>query len=183
MRIVGGKWGGRTLVAPKGDSVRPTSDKVREALFKILGDVEDAEVLDACAGTGAFALEALSRGARRALAIEQDPRALAVIDKNREALGASGLEVWRRALVPALAALGGQRFHVIFCDPPWRSVPALGRALLDAGGALLVPGGHLILEHAARTEPLAPGPHLSLRETRRYGDTALSFYDHDGAAP
>lgn len=182
MRIVGGRWSGRTLAAPRGDAVRPTSDRVREALFNILGDVEGADVLDACAGTGAIGLEALSRGAASVVAIERDRHAQRALAANIAALGATGIEVMRADLAAALPALHRQ-FHLMFSDPPWADVPALGRLLLDAAPRLLAPGGQVVLEHAARLEPLDPPRGLALRETRRYGDTALSFYEAEATQP
>lgn len=186
MRIIGGKWGGRALVAPRGDAVRPTSDRVREALFNVLGALDDADVLDICAGTGAIGLEALSRGATAAVAIEQDRHALRAIAANAASLGAGAthrvvaLDL-RRAL-PTLAA-EGRRFHLIFCDPPWARAPELGRLVLEAARQLLAEGGTVVLEHAARDVSPEPPAGLALGQTRRYGDTALSFYELEPGAP
>ncbi len=181
MRIVGGTWSGRPLAAPRGDATRPTSDRVREALFNILGDLDGAAVLDVCAGTGAIGLEALSRGAASAVAVEHDRHALKALRANAEALGAP-LEVIARDLRQALPALE-RRFHLVFCDPPWAQAPVIGAQVLDAARRLLVPGGVAILEHAARTPALDAPAGLALRETRRYGDTALSFYDLSDPSP
>lgn len=186
MRIIGGKWGGQALGAPRGDAVRPTSDRVREALFNVLGDLDGAEVLDVCAGTGAIGLEALSRGAHAVVAVEHDRHALRAIATNVARLGAGAthrvvaLDL-RRAL-PALIA-EGRRFHLVFCDPPWARAPELGRVVLDAARQLLADGGTLVLEHAARDVSPEPPEGLALGQTRRYGDTALSFYELEPGAP
>jgi len=183
MRITGGEMRSRHLKAPAGESTRPTSDRVREALFGILaarGAVEGARVLDLYAGSGALALEALSRGAARAVLVERGRPALEAIRANVEALGLGARAkvvagpVERAA--PRLSAEGP--FDLVLVDPPYADVPrgAVGRALepLLAGGALSA-GALLVLEHAHADAP-PPLAGLSAEETRRYGDTALTFY-------
>lgn len=202
MRVVGGQWSGRVLSAPRGDGTRPTSDRVREALFNILGDIEGARVLDVCAGTGAIGFEALSRGAAALVAIEHDRQAQRAIQDNAAALG---VHVERSLPRPALGsgdsaptqrvtmtlltgdlrrALPGLEppFHLVFCDPPWAQVPEIHGVVLAHALRLLAPGGQVILEHAARTPATEPPPGLVLGDTRRYGDTALSFYEPGQAA-
>ncbi len=183
MRITGGMYRSRALRAPRGLATRPTSDRVREALFGILtsaGLVEGASVLDLYAGTGALALEALSRGAARAVLVESSRDALTALRANAQALGALDRvkvvagDVHR--LGPRISAEGP--FDLVFADPPWSLVEegapplALGE-LARTGG--LSPGAWLVLEHASRT-PAPDAEPLAREETRKYGDTALTFY-------
>jgi 16S rRNA (guanine966-N2)-methyltransferase len=186
MRITGGTFRSRALRAPRGQATRPTSDRVREALFGILasaGALEGARVLDLYAGTGALALEALSRGAVRAVLVESSRDALDAIRANVASLGvddrvrvvASDVRAAVRRIAPAEAP-----FDLVLADPPWALVDsgAAPRALgeLVRGNALsLSLSGTLVLEHAARSGPPDLGG-LALAETRTYGDTALSFY-------
>jgi 16S rRNA (guanine966-N2)-methyltransferase len=185
MRITGGTLRSRALRAPRGQATRPTSDRVREALFGILasaGALEGARVLDLYAGTGALALEALSRGAARALLVESSREALTATRANVDALGLAG-----RAEILAADVRTAQRriarvgpFDLVLADPPWTLVDtgAAPRALAElvVAGAL-APGAVVVLEHSARTSPDALAvAGLVLEETRRYGDTALAFY-------
>jgi 16S rRNA (guanine(966)-N(2))-methyltransferase RsmD len=183
MRITGGTLRSRTLQAPRGRSTRPTSDRVREALFGILsslGGLDRARVLDLYAGTGALGLEALSRGAARAVLVESSREALAAVRANVEALGqrdsarvVAGLV---RASIGRLVREGP--FDLVLADPPWALVDEgeAAAALADlarAGG--LSEDALVVLEHAARSAP--PEIEMLVRgETRRYGDTALTFY-------
>jgi 16S rRNA (guanine966-N2)-methyltransferase len=185
MRITGGTLRSRALRAPRGQATRPTSDRVREALFGILssaGALDGACVLDLYAGTGALALEALSRGAARAVLVESSREALAAVRANVEGLGLAG-----RAEIVAADVRAAQRriarggpFDLVLADPPWALVESgdAPRALADlvAAGAL-APGALVVLEHSARTAPAElEGAGLVLDQTRRYGDTALAFY-------
>jgi 16S rRNA (guanine966-N2)-methyltransferase len=173
----------RALRAPRGLATRPTSDRVREALFGILdaaGAVAGARVLDLYAGTGALALEALSRGAARATLVESSREALGAIRANVSALGAEATV----RVVAADVALAGRRlardgpFDLVLVDPPWAMVDAghVARALgeLIAAG-LMSETARLVLEHAARSAP-PDVPGLDLAQARRYGDTALAIY-------
>jgi 16S rRNA (guanine966-N2)-methyltransferase len=183
MRITGGMYRSRALRAVRGQATRPTSDRVREALFGILasaGALEGARVLDLYAGTGALALEALSRGAAAATLVESSPDALSVERANIEALGVKSRahvvagDVHRA--LPRLAERGP--FDLVLADPPWSLVEGGGppRALsaLASAGALSE-AAWVVLEHAART-PAPDASPLIVLETRRYGDTALTFY-------
>jgi 16S rRNA (guanine966-N2)-methyltransferase len=183
MRITGGTLRSRQLQAPRGPSTRPTSDRVREALFGILdsaGAVSAARVLDLYAGTGALALEALSRGAAHAVLVESSREALAALRSNVSALG---LEARTRVVagdVRASLARIAQAgpFDLVLADPPW--------ALVDEGAPQsairslaqsrsFVDHAVVVLEHAFRSPP--PDIDALIRtETRRYGDTALTFY-------
>jgi 16S rRNA (guanine966-N2)-methyltransferase len=183
MRITGGHLRSRVLKAPRGRATRPTTDRVREALFGILasaGGVEGAQVLDLYAGTGALALEALSRGAAGALLVESSREALAALRLNVQALGLEDrVRVVAGDVAQAVRRLAGAApFDLVFADPPW--------ALIDAGHARTVlsdlaqrggiaTGGQVVLEHSART-PSFDIDGLVRLETRRYGDTALTFY-------
>lgn len=176
VRVIAGRLRGRRLGTARGRGVRPTADRVREALFSILGDaVADARVLDLFAGTGALAIEALSRGAREATSVERDPGALAALRRNVEDLGLDDkITVVAGDALATCRRLAGEAdaFDVVFCDPPYRdSLVPLGTGLIEAGWWTRV----AVLEHAASVPaPLAPAGVVS--DTRKYGDTALTFY-------
>jgi 16S rRNA (guanine966-N2)-methyltransferase len=176
MRIIAGTNKGRGLQAPKWDGLRPTSDKLRETLFNILSPhVIDARVLDVFAGTGAIALEALSRGAAAATCLEQDRRAVKLIEENRERCGeqkrcAIVCDTAERALARPIA---GGPFDIVVLDPPY-DYKSLATAVRDAAGQRS-PGGVLVLEHASRVTPPAPEG-LTVTRTVKSGDSALSFY-------
>jgi 16S rRNA (guanine966-N2)-methyltransferase len=183
-RVIAGRLGGRTLVAPAGAATRPTSDRVREALFSILGDLEGAIVLDLFAGTGALGIEALSRGAERATFVENARPALRALGQNLERLGLREQTlVLHTSVERALAAMswGAAAFDVVFLDPPYREVrggsfdAALARAVEASLAASVRAGGRVVLEHSkSSVAPDVAG--LTLKESRVYGDTALSFY-------
>ncbi|MEL6188792.1 MAG: 16S rRNA (guanine(966)-N(2))-methyltransferase RsmD, partial [Myxococcota bacterium] len=178
MRIVGGEWGGRPLTAPKGSRTRPTSDRVREALFNVLGSVEDGAVLDLFAGTGAVALEALSRGAARAEAVERDRAALHALRANRERLQASNLEI-RPEPVERYLERDPHPFDLVFIDPPWADVPAF----LDRHGrhlaAWTAPEGWLVVERSRRDGEAPRLEGFEAPRTRRYGDAELVLWARD----
>lgn len=181
MRLIAGKFKGKTIEAPKGLGTRPTSDRVREALFNVLEhgppavDFEGARVLDLFAGSGALGLEALSRGARYCLFIEEDAGARAAIRRNVEALGLNGVtKIWRRDAT-RLGPLGTLApFDLIFCDPPY------GKELGERALAAVVEGGWAanaaiaVLEERAGTAPVWPAP-LTELDRRRYGDTEIAI--------
>jgi 16S rRNA (guanine966-N2)-methyltransferase len=178
VRVIAGKYGGRRLRSPRGRSTRPTSERVREALFSMLGELEGAVVLDLFAGTGALAIEALSRGAARAVLVERDRGALAAMRANLAALGLGPQEAEVRG-VPALAALRNARerretYDLLFVDPPYRHADVLGRELQAALPPLLAPRARVAVESDRRTEPPALPLELELR--RRYGDTEITIY-------
>jgi 16S rRNA (guanine966-N2)-methyltransferase len=179
VRVVAGRLGGRRLKAPGGRDTRPTSDRVREALFSMLGPLDGAHVLDLFAGSGALAIEALSRGAQSALLVERDPRAVAVIRDNLAALGLSEPEAVVHA-GPARTALRnacarGDTYDLVFLDPPYRSAPELGRELSAALEPLLAGGGRVVSE-SDRRNPLELA--LPLTHERRYGDTLIRIHTH-----
>ena len=180
MRVVAGKWGGRTIRAPRGTSVRPTTDRVREAVFAILGgDVEGSVVLDLFAGTGAMAIEALSRGAERAVLVESSPAALGALRANLASLGAEEavcLPLDYREAVRRLSAKG-RTFDLVFLDPPYgNGLVGLSAGLLSRAG-ILSPGAVVVAERSSRDpeETLPAG--WRERAERRYGDTRITMFD------
>jgi 16S rRNA (guanine966-N2)-methyltransferase len=180
VRVVAGRFGGRRLAAPRGRGTRPTSDRVREALFSTLGPLDGERVLDLYAGSGALGIEALSRGAASALLVERDARAVAVIRANLGALGLAEPEA-RVHAGPARSALEnasrrGDTYDLVFLDPPYRSAPELGRELSAALGPLLAAGGRVVTE-SDRRAPLELD--LPLTHERRYGDTLIRIHSHD----
>jgi len=181
VRIAGGRFRGRTIAAPSGTLTRPTSDKVREALFNILihgiaeFEIEGARVLDLFAGTGALGLEALSRGATFCLFVEDNADARGLIRENIEALGLTGAsKLWRRDATKLGPAAPMQPFQLLFADPPYGK--GLGELALAAAadGGWLAPGAVCVLEERAGVEPAIPAAFFRL-DTRIYGDTALHF--------
>lgn len=180
MRIIAGSARGRLLRGPRGEGTRPTSDRVRETLFNVLGQwMEGLSVLDLYAGTGALALEALSRGAARAVLVDSDRQAAALCRENALALGfADRVEVLALPVERALARLGGERrkFDLIFADPPYAERAAAEvLARIEAGG-VLAEGGRVCLEHERREVSPQRGASLARRDQRRIGDTVISLY-------
>jgi 16S rRNA (guanine966-N2)-methyltransferase len=176
MRIVAGQFGGRRLVAPPGTATRPTSDRVREALFSVLGPaVREARVLDLFAGSGALGLEALSRGAASAVFVDRSAPAITAIRANLEALGVEA-DVRRMEARTALrtASSAGEAYDLIFLDPPYRQATGLGRELSEALPAVLAPGARVVSE-SDRRDPLELD--LPLTDERRYGDTVIRIHD------
>ncbi len=184
MRVIGGTLGGRRLRSvPRG--TRPTSDRVRESLFSILGEdvLREAAILDICAGSGALGLEALSRGAKSLVALDRGAEARRVIRANAADLGLDDrVRVLGGEARAALKRLGraGDRFDVVFFDPPYDAGLESGvlGALLD--GALLASGARVVVEGAKR-HALPPVPGLVRLDDRAYGDTVLYFLTHDDA--
>jgi 16S rRNA (guanine966-N2)-methyltransferase len=171
MRIIAGTHRGHRIAAPKGRDTRPTSDRVRENAFNLIGPVENADVLDLFAGSGAMGLEALSRGAASATFVESDREACRVINANLDKLhlGATVLQQ------DVLRALADERrtYDLVLCDPPYgfdhaRLVPQLARLLSE--------DSLLVYESAAREDP-PEVPGLEIRTSRRYGSTRLTLFD------
>jgi 16S rRNA (guanine966-N2)-methyltransferase len=191
MRIVGGTLRSRALKAPRGESTRPTSDKVRQALFDVLGPLDEVRVLDLWSGSGALAFEAISRGAASAVCVESARHAVSCIEENAASLGlASRVTVVGRRIEEATASLATQGpFELVLADPPWALVPsgqapralaALIAAMVEARA--LDEDALVVLEHAAR-DPSPSFEVLTLDETRVWGDTAVSFYRPTKATP
>lgn len=177
-RIIAGEARGRRLVAPRGRRTRPTSDKVRGAVFNVLGQFFDGgDVLDLYAGTGALSLEALSRGCGRALLVESDRDAAEAILRNAEACGlAHRIEVRRARVLDVLPRLARGGFALAFVDPPYDEGPEAALGLLDA---VMAPGGRVVAEHDARRPPAARYGALALADRRAYGGTGISIYQRD----
>jgi 16S rRNA (guanine966-N2)-methyltransferase len=184
MRIVAGEWGGRRIEAPKGRETRPTSDRVREALFGSLGSLlgpalAGARVLDAFAGTGALGLEALSRGASAATFVESDRAARAALTANATALAAgarANIVAGDAFKLAPLGGLPGGPFGLILLDPPYRIDTACVRQLLEdlvTGGALHE-GAVVAWEHASDMDTSWPEG-FDVRTEKRYGSTALDI--------
>ena len=176
MRIIAGTHKGRTLKTPKWEGLRPTSDKLRETLFNILAPrLAGARVLDVFAGTGAVALEALSRGAASATCIESDRRAVKLIEENAARCGEQNrCAIIRDNVERALQrAVPGGPFDIIVLDPPY-DYDGLDDAVTNAGSQRAA-DGVVVLEHAARVTPPAPSG-LALTRTVKSGDSALTFY-------
>ena len=185
MRIVGGRLRGRVLAAPKSQAIRPTADRLREALFNILvhayGDpVSGARVLDLFAGTGALGLEALSRGAAFALFVDDGAEARALLRENVAVLGLGGVSrIFRRNAAKLGAAHPLAPFSLVFLDPPYaRALAEQALASARAGG-WLIPGALAVVEEAASAAFAAPEGFEEI-ERRRYDDTALILLRYHG---
>lgn len=182
MRVIGGECKGRRLFPVKGLSTRPTSDKVREAVFDILqGRLPCKKALDLFAGTGAMGIEALSRGAGQASFVDSDGPAVAVIHKNLDACALTGrARVMKKDVRSALRTLArhGESFDLIFIDPPYAS--SLSAEVLKEidGAGVLAPGGIIVSECSTRT-PISASElkNIELVDERSYGDTVVRFYE------
>src|SRR5919202_899264 len=173
MRIIAGSRKGHTIHAPKGLDTRPTGDRVREAAFNLIGPVDGARVLDLFAGSGAMGLEALSRGAQRAVLVEADERACRAIAANLAKLRLTGAEVVCRD-VGAFVAAETRSYDLVFCDPPYDEYAAFEPILARYAPRLLADEGLLVLETSARAaEPELP---LERRTSRRYGAARITLF-------
>jgi 16S rRNA (guanine966-N2)-methyltransferase len=179
MRVISGRLGGRRLEAPRGRTTRPTSDRVREALFSMLGDIGGADVLDLFAGTGALGIEALSRGAARAVFVESDGGVLRVLAANLKALGidSAQAEVRRRDAVGALrsAREHEETYDLVFIDPPYEQAHEWGPELSAVLPSLLEPAARVVVE-SDRRAPLEL--QAEVERERRYGDTTIRIHRH-----
>lgn len=180
MKVIGGAARGRKLKVPKGMAVRPTAARVKESLFNILPhDFSGLRLLDLFAGSGNVSIEALSRGAREAVLVDESARSAAVIRENLAQLGLSvRAQVW---VLPAARALrklaaAGEKFDLIFLDPPYER--GLVRTTLEAidKADLLDARGKVVVEHSTREAVARDYGALLLNDQRRYGDTLLSFF-------
>lgn len=181
VRVVAGSRRSRLLCVPIGRSTRPTSARVREALFAILGNLEGLRVLDLYAGSGALGIEALSRGARSAVFVERDRNALACIRDNLSSLTLTELaSVWPSTVGSALGRLAREpSFDLVLADPPWSEVDQ-ATTELSAISALLSEDGRVVLEHSRKKGSAIAG--LSLYDQRTWGETAISFFHRTSSA-
>lgn len=182
MRVVGGQFKGRSLFGPKDERVRPTSDKVREALFNIIAHgefpLDGARVLDLFAGTGAMGIEALSRGAAFALFVDDHLESRAIVRRNVETLNLTGVtKIWRRdaTRLDARPPNAGGAFDLVFADPPYRK--GLGQSALVSArtGGWIADGALIVLEEAADQDIPDPAGFQRI-DAREYGDTQAIFY-------
>ncbi len=183
MRVIAGRFKGRRLRAPKGFDVRPTSDKVKGALFNIVGSrVEGARVMDLFAGTGSVGIEALSRGAAHVLFVEDDPAARKALEANLALCGVDSREatVWGRhgvaGLIRHLKSHADETADLIFADPPYRRPETFRLLRPFVAGLGLAEHGWLVVEHARTTQLPPPLPPVTLARSCAYGDTVLSIF-------
>lgn len=182
MRVVGGACKGRRLVSFKGLRIRPTSDKVREAVFNILSEGFPArfiKALDLFAGTGAMGIEALSRGSKEVVFIDNDPKSAEVIEKNLSLCGLTdSARVYKRDALTAISILSnrGERFDLIIIDPPYDSTLTTDALKSIEEKGILNPGGVIVAEASKRAHLEFVTEGLSLFDERRYGDTVIYLF-------
>lgn len=182
MRIIAGEAKGRTLFAPSGTDTRPTSDKIRGSLFNIIGSrVQDARVLDLFGGTGALALEALSRGAESAVIADNARPAQQAIERNARGVLKDDFD-FRAQLIradyrSAIQTLQGKLFDLVFLDPPYRMVEAYGDALARLLSADMLAPGCLVVMERLKGAGVALPEGFRVFDTRSYGDTAVDFVE------
>lgn len=180
IRIIGGTAGGRKLHVPLGLATRPTSDRVKENLFNIIGaQVDGAAVLDVYAGTGALAIEALSRGAGRALLVDDASSAVEVIEQNLKTIGfkeRARVEHIRAEISLKALVEQGKRFDLIFLDPPYRINPVELELVVRFAARLLSERGLAVLEHRSTQDIADLGAWVTVCDSRVYGDTGLTFF-------
>lgn len=180
MRIISGEARGRKLFAPAGDDTRPTADRIRESLFNIIGTrVYDAHVLDLFGGTGAMALEALSRGAEHAVIVDCAREAIQAIERNAQSVlkdeMSSRVRIIRADYRSAIGSMGGMRFDLVFLDPPYRMVDSYADALKRLKALNAIDGDTVIVvERLRETEVPLPEGFVSY-DTRHYGATSVEF--------
>jgi 16S rRNA (guanine966-N2)-methyltransferase len=171
MRVVAGAFKGRRLRVPRGTRTRPTADRVREALFSMLGDVDGARVLDLYAGSGALGIEALSRGAASATFVDNDPRAVAALRRNLDAVGTEA-QVRRQDALRFLSSARGA-FDLVFIDPPYDSAVRVAGPLSERLPVVLTRQARIVTESDKRA-PLELS--LPLELERIYGDTRIAIH-------
>jgi 16S rRNA (guanine(966)-N(2))-methyltransferase RsmD len=179
MRVIAGELGGRRLVAPRGSKTRPTSDRVREALFMALEPLRELIVVDLFAGSGALGIEALSRGAAEAHFVEPDRAARQALEQNLETLGLAGrARVWPLQLPAGLTRLAEVlgRADLVLLDPPYGEEPARGTLARLGEPGRLKPGARVVLEHHARHAPGERVGTLAAERRRQYGETAVTTF-------
>lgn len=181
LRIIGGTLKGRRIEAPSWAGLRPTSDRLRETLFNVLAPrIGGARVLDAYAGTGAVGIEALSRGAAHVMFVDEDRRAVELIERNLDRCGLprdAPYAIIRARFAAAAGRLAAEGFDIVFLDPPYGAA-ALTDAL-EAAAPLVRDGAQLVIEHARRDAAPASAGGLTLTRELPSGDSALAFYRRD----
>ena len=176
MRVIAGSRKGHKIAAPKGRDTRPTSDRVRENVFNLVGPVDGAAVLDLFAGSGAMGIEALSRGAERATFVEADAKTAYVIQENLEKLRLTGARVVRDDVVRALAAeaSSGRKYDLVLVDPPYDLYADVQPQLARYLPHVLEERGLVVVETSARIEPELP---LTQRTSRKYGSARITLFE------
>jgi 16S rRNA (guanine966-N2)-methyltransferase len=179
MRIIAGSRKGRRIAAPPGLDTRPTGDRVREAVFNLVGPLDGARVLDLYAGSGAMGLEALSRGADHATFVERDCVAAATIARNADQLGFAEIALRREDVRRVLAAdaAAGTLYDLVLVDPPYRMLPGLLPDLSRLLPPVVAADGLVVVESEAREEPELPLPR---RTSRRYGSVRVTLFEGSG---
>ena len=184
-RVTGGALKGRRLQTPKGESVRPTSSRVRESIFSILSQrLEGLSVLDVCAGAGTLGIEAASRGARQVVFVERDARTARLLGENVRLLeGVAEHRVIKRPASQALAALAaaGERFDLVFADPPYAQAARIVAEIGGATSTLLAEGGTFIVEAASKASLPEELGSLRVLDRRSYGSTSVTMYGREEA--
>ena len=180
MRIIAGSARGRRLQAPSGEDTRPTAERIREALFNILGArVWDARVLDLFGGPGAMALEAMSRGAEGCVIVDTSRAAIQAITRNAQAVLGEGwaerARILRMDYRAAIDRLAGERFDLVFLDPPYRMADSYGEALKRLHAAGAVDGDTVFVLERARDTKIAIPDAFEIDDARAYGETAIDL--------
>jgi 16S rRNA (guanine(966)-N(2))-methyltransferase RsmD len=176
MRVIAGTRKGHKLTAPRGLDTRPTSDRVRENIFNLVGPVDEARVLDLFAGSGALGIEALSRGAASAVFVERDPDAVRAIERNLDRLGLTDARIVHGDVVRMIAreASAGAKYDLVLVDPPYGMLTEIQPRLAHDLPRLLAADGLVVVETDARTEPELP---LHVRTSRKYGQTRVTLFE------
>jgi 16S rRNA (guanine(966)-N(2))-methyltransferase RsmD len=176
VRVIAGSRKGHKLVAPHGLDTRPTSDRVRENVFNLVGPVDGARVLDLFAGSGALGIEALSRGAKSAVFVERDPDAVKTIERNLDKLRLTGARVIHGDALRAIAqeAIAGAKYDLVLVDPPYGMLTEIQPRLARHLPPLIAADGVVVVETDSRTEPELP---LAVRTSRKYGQTRVTLFE------
>ncbi len=176
MRVIAGSRKGHTIAAPRGRETRPTSDRVRENVFNLVGPLDGARVLDLFAGSGALGIEALSRGAASAVFVERDPDVVRTIERNLDRLRLTGGRVVRGDALTTVEreAAAGAKYDLVLVDPPYEMLTEILPRLARHVPPLLTPDGVVVVETDARVEPELPLPR---RTSRKYGQTRVTLFE------
>ncbi|HEU5243317.1 MAG TPA: 16S rRNA (guanine(966)-N(2))-methyltransferase RsmD [Gaiellaceae bacterium] len=179
MRVIAGSRKGHKLAAPRGLDTRPTSDRVRENIFNLVGPVDDAKVLDLFAGSGALGIEALSRGAASAVFVDHDADAVRTLERNLDRLRLTGARAVHGDVLRTIAqeARAGAKYDLVLVDPPYGMLTEIQPSLARHLPPLLAADGLLVVESDARVEPELP---LPVRTSRKYGQTRITLFEAAG---